>query len=178
MANDCYSQVIVVANEPEIKELKNTLDKLYNAAEPIIQNGYSNLFLGCVLYAMGAEDWNSYHYRGEIISYEIINGNLQLEIVSAWSFPTDAINYITEKYDACYYYIAEEFGCGIFETNDREREYFKDIACWMSDDEDTVWYEDEQTLFQDIEQETGIYPQDLEQIKQMDIEKLYIIDYV
>lgn len=178
MANDCYSQIIIKANEPEIKELKNTLDKLSKAAEPVVPNGFGNLFLGCVLYALGVEDWQSYHFRGEIISYEISNGNLHLEIVSAWSFPIDAINYIAEKYDAVYYYIAEEFGCGIFETNDVEREYFKDIACWRSENGDTVWYENEQELFDDIESEIEVRPTNLDEARILDIENLFIIDYV
>lgn len=51
---------------------------------------------------------------------------LRVDVTSEWSPCTDLLEKVAEKYECSMYWIAEEFGCNLFQSNDFDGRYFAD----------------------------------------------------
>ena len=65
MPNWCNTSYKFVGDKEEIADLYNKLQSLNDMPEPLVENGFGKLFLGCVVNLFGG-DWKEIYCRGEI----------------------------------------------------------------------------------------------------------------
>ena len=129
MSNTCFTTYKVVSeNKKDVTKLFKTIKRLDGRKTPLVKNGWYDpkLWLGCLVKALGG-DPNKVYCRGTITFYEMEDDVLTLNTETAWAEMSEARHFI----ESCFpgmkiYYIEEESGCEIFNTNDSEGIYFKD----------------------------------------------------
>lgn len=113
MANTCCIDIVILGERKD-------LDFLNDKFNPdISETGF--------LKAIGVkENLDDYELRGYIdcCEYDEDQDALKLYICHAWSPCYDFMDLIRSRFDVTIYYYAEEFGCGVVETNDFEGEWF------------------------------------------------------
>ena len=129
MSNTCFTTYKVVSeNKKDVTKLFKTIKRLDGRKTPLVKNGWYDpkLWLGCLVKALGG-DPNKVYCRGTITFYEMEDDVLTLNTETAWAEMAETRHFI----ESCFpgmkiYYIEEESGCEIFNTNDSEGIYFKD----------------------------------------------------
>lgn len=129
MSNTCFTTYKVVSeNKKDVTKLFKTIKRLDGRKTPLVKNGWYDpkLWLGCLVKALGG-DPNKVYCRGTITFYELEDDVLTLNTETAWAEMAETRHFI----ESCFpgmkiYYIEEESGCEIFNTNDSEGIYFKD----------------------------------------------------
>lgn len=129
MSNTCFTTYKVVSeNKKDVTKLFKTIKRLDGRKTPLVKNGWYDpkLWLGCLVKALGG-DPNKVYCRGTITFYEMEDDVLTLNTETAWAEMSETRHFI----ESCFpgmkvYYIEEESGCEIFNTNDSEGIYFKD----------------------------------------------------
>ena len=129
MSNTCFTTYKVVSeNKKDVTKLFKTIKRLDGRKTPLVKNGWYDpkLWLGCLVKALGG-DPNKVYCRGTITFYEMEDDVLTLHTETAWAEMSETRHFI----ESCFpgmkiYYIEEESGCEIFNTNDSEGIYFKD----------------------------------------------------
>ena len=129
MSNTCFTTYKVVSeNKKDVTKLFKTIKRLDGRKTPLVKNGWYDpkLWLGCLVKALGG-DPNKVYCRGTITFYEMEDDVLTLHTETAWAEMSETRHFI----ESCFpgmkiYYIEEESGCEIFNTNDSEGLYFKD----------------------------------------------------
>lgn len=129
MSNTCFTTYKVVSEKKkDVTKLFKTIKRLDGRKTPLVKNGWYDpkLWLGCLVKALGG-DPNKVYCRGTITFYEIEDDVLTLNTETAWSEMSETRHFIESCFpDMKIYYIEEESGCEIFNTNDSEGIYFKD----------------------------------------------------
>lgn len=125
MPNWCNTAYKFVGEANEIADLHKKLKELEDMPEPIVENGFGKLFLGCVVNHFGG-DWNKIYCRGEIDYMELCGENmLQLSTTTAWGDMPKVWDFVCQKYSSItYYYLAEEGGMCYYKNSDLTGEYF------------------------------------------------------
>lgn len=132
MSNLCYSRITFEGNGEEIRELHECIEKKW--AVNVVENRYGIYWLGNMVGNAGL-DWENISCRGyieEISDVEVNDdGSVYFEITTetAWYVMVDMWYEILKKIGfktISLFYITEEFGCDIFETNDLEKKYYSD----------------------------------------------------
>ena len=129
MSNTCFTTYKVVSeNKKDVTKLFKTIKRLDGRKTPLVKNGWYDpkLWLGCLVKALGG-DPNKVYCRGTITFYELEDDVLTLNTETAWAEMAETRHFI----ESCFpgmkiYYIEEESGCEIFNTNDLEGLFFKD----------------------------------------------------
>ena len=129
MSNTCFTSYKVVSeNKKDVTKLFKTIKRIDGRKTPLVENGWYDpkLWLGCLVKALGG-DPNKVYCRGTITFYEMEDDVLTLHTETAWAEMSETRHFI----ESCFpgmkiYYIEEESGCEIFNTNDSEGIYFKD----------------------------------------------------
>lgn len=129
MSNTCFTTYKVVSeNKKDVTKLFKTIQRLEKRKTPLVKNGWYDpkLWLGCLVKALGGDPQKVY-CRGTITFYEMEDDVLTLNTETAWAEMSETRHFI----ESCFpgmkiYYIEEESGCEIFNTNDSEGIYFKD----------------------------------------------------
>ena len=129
MSNTCFTTYKVVSEKKkDVTKLFKAIKRLDGRKTPLVKNGWYDpkLWLGCLVKALGG-DPNKVYCRGTITFYEMEDDILTLNTETAWAEMAETIHFI----ESCFpgmkiYYIEEESGCEIFNTNDSEGIYFKD----------------------------------------------------
>lgn len=129
MSNTCFTTYKVVSeNKKDVTKLFKTIQRLEKRKTPLVKNGWYDpkLWLGCLVKALGG-DPNKVYCRGTITFYQMEDDVLTLNTETAWAEMSETRHFI----ESCFpgmkiYYIEEESGCEIFNTNDSEGIYFKD----------------------------------------------------
>ena len=129
MSNTCFTTYKVVSeNKKDVTKLFKTIKRLDGRKTPLVKNGWYDpkLWLGCLVKALGG-DPNKVYCRGTITFYEMEDDVLTLNTETAWAEMAETRHFI----ESCFpgmkiYYIEEESGCEIFNTNDLEGLFFKD----------------------------------------------------
>ncbi len=134
-----------VGDAEEVNALYNIIKGLEQKEEPVVENGFGNLWLGCVIHQMGL-DWKNYQCRGEIYYYELTDpGLLMIDQETAWGEQEGFRKAIEEKYPSIkVYYADQEPGFEVYCTNDTEGRYFPEryyLDC-MGDSDYYVTLED------------------------------------
>lgn len=106
--------------------------------------------------------------RGEIsyIEEDIeYHGNdmasLKLTTETAWVACSELMDKIAEKYELQLFYYSEEPGCGIFETNDTEGQFYSFRYMVDSEEDGIEYYESFEQVSEAIENLTGIRLNDI-----------------
>ena len=124
MPNWAYSSYRIVGKAEEVQDLYSKLQQLENMQEPLVENGFGNLWLGCLVTILGG-DWNDIYCRGKIIDFSLDDGILSIETETAWSEMQEVRQFIQSVYPSLkIFYYEEEPGWGIYQTNDHEKRFF------------------------------------------------------
>ena len=134
MPNWAYCSYRIVGKAEEVNELYSKLQQLENMQEPLVDNGFGNLWLGCLVTILGG-NWNDIYCRGKIIDFSLNDGILLIETETAWGEMNEVRHFIEKVYPALkIYYYEEECGCEIYQTNDRNGHFFS--SRYIFDDQD------------------------------------------
>ena len=128
------SYVFKGADEKQAKDLYEKIDSLAKMEEPLVENGFGKLWMGCLVHLLGG-DWNKVYCRGEIIDYNLTDGHVSLSCETAWDEMPEFRHFIEQQYPGSkIYYQVEECGNCIYVTNDADGEFFKDRYSLDSND--------------------------------------------
>lgn len=150
MPNWCNTSYKFVGDKEEIADLYNKLQSLNDMPEPLVENGFGKLFLGCVVNLFGG-DWKEIYCRGEIDYMEICGDSMiQLSTMTAWGDMPEVWDFVCKNYPSIeYYYLAEEGGLCYYVNSDTTGEYFpvkyyvlhaEGYSEYLDDDEELLEY--------------------------------------
>lgn len=129
MSNTCFTTYKVVSeNKKDVTKLFKTIQRLEKRKTPILPNGWypQNMWLGCLVKALKG-DPEKVHCRGTITFYGMEDDVLTISTETAWNEMSETRHFIESCFpDMKIYYIEEECGCELFNTNDSEGLFFKD----------------------------------------------------
>ena len=124
MPNRCYTQYKIRGSEVEVAALYKIIQDLDKREESLLPNGFGKLWLGNLVNVLGG-DWEKIYCRGHIIDYEIHNGSLEISTETAWGECSETRHFIQIKFPSLeIYFITEELGMCIFQTNDPTGDIF------------------------------------------------------
>ena len=127
MANTCFNTIRIEGPAKDLESIKAHIDSVIrNEDNSEYPNGYG-LFRLLLLLGYKADELMDTGCRDEFYEHpEIKDGILHLSTESAWCFQDEGWKLVKRKYPKnSIYYVAEEFGCDVFETNDTDRKHFK-----------------------------------------------------
>lgn len=122
---------------------KNDVRSLYDRIKCV----RNRKWLGNLVSRLGVE-WLTVNCRGEWSNLRMKGGNLYFDTQTAWSRCEDLENIIRDKYpDLSVWFLSEELGCGIFETNDATGEIFPKRVIIDTEGEGKEYYTYEEALY-------------------------------
>lgn len=135
MPNWASTEYIFKAKDQEqAKDLYEKIDSLAKMEEPLVENGFGKLWMGCLVNLLGG-DWNKVYCRGEIIDYNLNGDLLSIDCETAWDEMPEFRHFVEQQYPGSkIYYQVEECGNCVYATNDTDGEFFKDRYCLDSYD--------------------------------------------
>lgn len=126
MPNWCSTVYVVEGDSKEIKNLYGLMKKLQDRKSPAVKNDFGTTWLGCLVDALG-KDWNAISCRGSWSCLEMDGEVLKFNTETAWAPCNETFDAVREKFPSLhYYFIAEEPGLEVYETNDEYGVYFED----------------------------------------------------
>lgn len=157
MPNWCNTDYKFVGHVDEIADLYKKLKELEDMPEPLVENGFGKLFLGCVVNHFGG-DWNKIYCRGEIDYMELCGENmLQLSTMTAWGDMPEVWDFVCKNYPSIkYYYLAEEGGMGYYINSDTTGEYFPEKYYINHADGYSEYLNNKEELFEYIADKIGV----------------------
>lgn len=156
MPNWCYTDYKVVGEKENLDKLQSILEELESMKKPLVDNGFGVSWLGNLVVKLG-HDWNNIGCRGSWTNCERINDTLlSLSTKTAWAECNEVRELICEEFDVTMYYLSEEEGMGIYETNDTEGGYFDGDYKLYLEDEGYSFYNDLEDLKDKIKEYTMI----------------------
>lgn len=138
MANTCTTNYVFEGEGAQIRALHSALNEVAKGKPKCtdyfdwhVQPNWLGYIAEKVL-GLGSEKISC---RGEFNLGEIANCpydddllTLEVTALTAWSPCNELFEKLAEKYDCSLYWIAEELGCELFQTNDTEGKYFHDTV--------------------------------------------------
>lgn len=126
--------VFKAKDQEQAKDLYDKIDSLVKMEEPLVENGFGKLWMGCLVDLLGG-DWNKVYCRGEIIDYNLNDAHVNISCETAWGELPEFRHFIEQQYpDSKIFYQVEESGNCVYATNDAEGEFFPDRYCLDSYD--------------------------------------------
>lgn len=147
MANTCFSEYIFAGEPRKIATLHNDIKRVLDT--PREDKGSDTYvsepnWLGWLVTDLLHKKWREVYCRGSIhvanIEYdpEHLPAELRFTTDSAWSPCRELFLLLSEKYEVDMYYMSEDPGCELYETNDSIGIYFK--ARYVINHDDTTEY--------------------------------------
>lgn len=122
------------ADDKQAKDLYEKIDSLSKMTEPLVENGFGKLWMGCLVNLLGG-DWNKVYCRGEIIDYNLTDDHVSIECETAWDEMPEFRHFLEQQYPGSkIYYCVEESGNEVYATNDADGDYFPNRYCLDSYD--------------------------------------------
>lgn len=167
MPNWCNTSYKFVGDKEEIADLYNKLQSLNDMPEPLVENGFGKLFLGCVVNLFGG-DWKEIYCRGEIDYMEICGDSMiQLSTMTAWGDVPEVWDFVCKNYPSIeYYYLAEEGGLCYYVNSDTTGEYFPEKYYVLHAEGYSEYLDDDEELLEYIAEKIGAAK--IESIDQLD----------
>lgn len=167
MPNWCNTSYKFVGDKEEIADLYNKLQSLNDMPEPLVENGFGKLFLGCVVNLFGG-DWKEIYCRGEIDYMEICGDSMiQLSTMTAWGDMPEVWDFVCKNYPSIeYYYLAEEGGLCYYVNSDTTGEYFPEKYYILHAEGYSEYLDDDEELLEYIAEKIGAA--EIESIDQLD----------
>lgn len=124
MPNWCDTSYKCVGDLNEIKSLHNILIYMKKRKTSILPNGFGKMWLGNLVHKLGG-NWRKLRCRGEIIDFYLDGNVLTINQETAWCEQEGVREIIEKTYPSIkVYYLEQEPGCDVFNTNDITGEYF------------------------------------------------------
>ena len=138
MPNWCTTSYVITGDKKTLRLFNRKLSQLRNRKGSLRPNGFGKLWCGNVAYLLGEKDPAHFSCRGEINEFTLSPDGLRLDVsvMSAWVELSELRKLVQEKYpDVSIFFISEEPGCCVYETNDHAGEVFpeKFILEWFED---------------------------------------------
>lgn len=182
MPNWCYTNITIYHNDEE--KLKAFYDKIEEwRSKPFKENDfdkYSMGWLGNIVGNAGLAEWKkvgeregfvpNISCRGSIQTFELHGNRININTETAWCPMMQMWQKLCDKYlpDAEIFYMAEEPGCELFETNDPDVIGMYYIDIWEPPEE----FEDEEPVYEAEEDDTIEFLQRVLKTDESNIDKL------
>lgn len=146
MPNWCTTSYALTGGRKEVRSLYRKMKRLQERKTPLVPNGFGLNWLGCLVKSLGADPEKVY-CRGEWSNLTLKDGLLRFDTVHAWSRPAEVEMLIEKAYPSLkIYFIEEELGMDIFQTNDATGEYFKEQIIIDEEPDGMEYYTEEAAL--------------------------------
>jgi len=125
-----YKVIQVNGGKDQVKKLYDTMIELEKMPDPgLVENGFGFRWLGNLVSRLGG-DWNKVYCRGSWIDtpeYDEEKDVLSFSTETAWSELSETRHFLESVFpDLKFYYMTEEDGMCIYQTNDSEGLFFED----------------------------------------------------
>ncbi|MBD5427037.1 MAG: hypothetical protein HDR38_05750 [Treponema sp.] len=156
MPNWAYTQYVVTGDKHQLQKLYSIMNELECMKDPgMHENGFGSTWLGNLVIKLGG-DWKKIYCRGSWDNLLHENEVISFSVESAWDEPDEVRHLIEEKFpDIKLYYQCEESGMGIYITNDGTGQYFPEKYYLWIENGETDYYDNLESLIQDVERITG-----------------------
>ena len=147
MPNWCTTSYALTGGRKEVRSLYNKMKRLQGRKTPLVPNGFGTTWLGCLVKALGADPGKVY-CRGQWSGLRLTpEGVLFFDTEHAWSRPAEVEMLLEKAYPSLQiYFLEEELGMDIFQTNDAAGEYFKEQVIIDEESEGMEYYTEEAAL--------------------------------
>lgn len=143
MPNWCYTSYSVIqsnGSKDQVKKLYETMMELEKMPDPgLIENGFGSRWLGNLVGHLGG-DCDKVNCRGAWIyspEYDEEKGVLSFSTETAWKELSETRHFLESVFpELKFYYMTEEKGMGIYETNDADGLFFEDRYYLESEDDE------------------------------------------
>lgn len=155
MPNWCFTQYAITGERREVRSLYNKMKRLQQRKTPLLPNGFGAAWLGCLVKSLGS-DPEAVYCRGHWFNLSLDeDGTLRFDTEHAWSRPSEVEDLIFEVFPSVsIYYIEEELGMDIFQTNDASGQYFPETVI-LDDEQDGMEYLTEEDALKRISELKG-----------------------
>lgn len=162
MPNWCNTNYKVTGKAENVARLASVMKELGEmSGSGLLANGFGPTWLGNLIAKEGG-DPNAIRCRGEwSLDYPdqpVSDGVLSFSVMSAWSEMEEWRHFVERKFDVKVYYLAEEFGAWVFQTNDREHRFFSDEYYFSTDfaeSSESDYYSSLEALIASVQNVTG-----------------------
>ena len=126
----------------KVRKLYNMMKNLEEMKEPLVENGFGTTWYGNLVHILGG-DWNKVYCRGSWSDLNLMGDDvLAWNDETAWGPMTEVFGLIEKTIPGLkVWYMAEEEGMEIYETNDQDGIYFPERYI-LRTDSDTEYYEE------------------------------------
>lgn len=143
MPNWCFTTYEILGDQENLDKIEKMLDELKSLDKPRVENGFGNLWLGCIVDYLGG-DWQSISCRGDVTDYRRDKDSVTMYVETAWAESPEFRHFLADKFNVSVYHISEEPGMGLYWTNDIDgsifhTKYFLDLE---HDDVDPEYFAD------------------------------------
>ncbi len=146
MPNWSQTSYVIKGDKRQVDSLYRIMKNLENMETSLLDNGFGTTWLGNLVHRLGANPSQVY-CRGYWSNLDKKKGQISFDCEHAWARPYEVEDLIKEKYeDLEIYFITEELGMGIFETNDDFGEFFTSTVIIDCEESGTEYYTDEEAI--------------------------------
>lgn len=146
MPNWSETSYVLEGDQEQLDALYNRMRELEQMEEPLVHNGFGTNWLGCLVKSLGGNPGKVY-CRGHWFDLCRTSDSVTFNCEHAWSRPHEVEDLIRSVYPDIYiYFLEEEPGMGIFQTNDTENVYFHDTVIIDIEDEGMEYYDEDEAL--------------------------------
>ena len=147
MPNWCFTGYVITGERKEVRSLYEKMKSLQEMKTPLLPNGFGPAWLGCLVQSLGGDPQKVY-CRGQWSNLKLSEeGVLSFDTEHAWSRPADVEALIEKAFPSVkIYFLEEELGMDIFQTNDESGEYFKEQIIIDEESEGMEYYTEEEVL--------------------------------
>lgn len=144
MPNWCMTSYALIGEKKEIRSLYNKMKRLQSRKTPLVPNGFGVTWLGCLVKSLG-DDPQKVYCRGRWGNLKLSDdGTLFFDTEHAWSRPSEVEDLIKTVYPSiCIYFLEEELGMDIFQTNDESGQFFPEQIIIDEESEGMEYYTEE-----------------------------------
>ena len=155
MPNLCFTQYAITGERREVRSLYNKMKRLQQRKTPLLPNGFGVTWLGCLVKSLGSAP-EAVYCRGHWFNLSLDeDGTLRFDTEHAWSRPSEVEDLIFEVFPSVsIYYIEEELGMEVFQTNDVSGQYFPETVI-LDDEQDGMEYFTEEDALKRISELKG-----------------------
>ena len=148
MPNWCFAGVRVDGPKDKVRKLYHIMKNLEEIKEPLVENGFGTSWYGCLVHLLGG-NWKEVYCRGSWSDLWIDENVIGWNDETAWSPMTEVFTLIESAIPGLkVWYMAEEEGMEIYESNDADGIYFPERYIlrygW-----DTEYYDNLNSLLKD-----------------------------
>lgn len=160
MPNWCDTSYVIEGSKRTLKKIKKVLDDSWNEML-ILKENLAPRWEGSILSALNIKIKEHHHIRGFLETEPImVNDTIRFHADEAWG-RSDFAELLQKKFPSInIYWMAEEPGFEIYETNDENGIYFPDrilVEVRVNDNYEHEYFEDEESAYKWLSERYGIH---------------------